>query len=423
MTAIHRAPRIGRALAAGALLGLVGCHQVPSRLDRASIRSWRQDPGASGGNVTPAQEADVQISLGRVAERQGDVEQAMAAYKAALSRDSRRADAYLRLAILNDQQGKFRESAELYRKALALRPGDAEIFCDMGYSFYLQRRWAEADANLKQAIALNPDLQRAHNNLALLLMRDNRREEALAEFRKGGSSPSQAHMNLAFALTMDQRWESAREEYERALALDPASPLAKERLGQLKALIAKREKPREATPPATTVLTTAVDGPSSRPDSPTVRAVTAASLDLSGQVSRPKPPRDPRVVTTAMNVKTRPRTTTRLDPPPLPAEETGPTDFWSRVDRDDAKAARLAAPSQVRRSAGPIAGAAPSWAGNSARPTTSVSTPRPVKNATATSTGAPDRTASTPASSRPANRQSREEATRPDPADAPPPSP
>ena len=112
---------------------------------------------STGGKpITPAQEADVQITMGRVAEKQGDIEQAMAAYRGALTRDDHRADAHLRLAVLHDKQGKFRESAELYKKALALRPGDAEIYCDMGYSFYLQRRWAEAEMNLRQAIAVNP---------------------------------------------------------------------------------------------------------------------------------------------------------------------------------------------------------------------------------------------------------------------------
>ena len=167
----------------------------------------------------------------------------------------------LRLAVLHDKQGKFRESAELYRKALALQPGDPDIFCDMGYSFYLQRRWAEAEMNLRQSIAINPDHQRAHNNLALLLVRDNRLEDALAEFRKAGSDPVQAHMNLAFALTIDQRWESARAEYQRALAIDPSCQLAKDRLDQLNALVAKMEKPRDVLPQDPHVLVTSAGGP------------------------------------------------------------------------------------------------------------------------------------------------------------------
>jgi len=223
------------------LIGLAGCQQVPSRPAAPPPLGWGSEPKGGGTTVTPAQEADVQISMGRAAEQQGDLDQAMAAYRAALDRDRRRADAYARMAILNDKQGKFHESADLYRKALALRPGDPDIFCDMGYSFYLQRRWAEAEINLRQSIALNPEHRRAHNNLALLMVRDSRLDDALAEFAKAGSDPVRAHMNLAFALTTDQRWELARAEYQRALALDPSCQLAKARLDQLNTLVAKRE--------------------------------------------------------------------------------------------------------------------------------------------------------------------------------------
>jgi Tfp pilus assembly protein PilF len=207
----------------------------------------------------------VYVSLGRVSEQQGDLEQAMAAYQAALRRDNRRADAYVRLAVLHDKQGKFRESAEFYRKALQLRPGDAEIFSDMGYSLYLQRRWAEAEMNLRQAIAVNPEFPRAHNNLALLLARDNRLDEALAEFRKAGNKLAEAHLNLAFALTMDQHWGPARAEYERALALDPASAKAKARVAELNALLAKLEDPsRKRGTQDKALMTTAATVPQPR---------------------------------------------------------------------------------------------------------------------------------------------------------------
>ena len=238
----------------------------------------------------------------------------MAAYRTALDRDKSRADAYARLAILHDKQGKFRESADLYRKALALRPGDPDIFCDMGYSFYLQRRWAEAEMNLRQSLAVNPEHRRAHNNLALLLVRDNRLGDALAEFGKAGSDPVQAHMNLAFALTIDQRWESARAEYQCALALDPSSQLAKARLDELNNLLAKREPAAPAPdgarrdPPLLTAAT-ATAAPTARrgPDGPTAAAP-------------PRPHRNPpRPAPGATRRCSRPR----RSPPPL-RRGTGP---------------------------------------------------------------------------------------------------
>ena len=372
MTGLRRTPRIGKVLAAGALIGLAGCHQVPSRPGAPSPLGFGNEPKGGGTTITPAQEADVQISMGRVAEQQGDLDQAMAAYRAALDRDKSRADAYARLAILHDKQGKFRESADLYRKALALRPGDPDIFCDMGYSFYLQRRWAEAEMNLRQSLAVNPEHRRAHNNLALLLVRDNRLGDALAEFGKAGSDPVQAHMNLAFALTIDQRWESARAEYQRALALDPSSQLAKARLDELNNLLAKREPAAPAPDgarrdPALLTAATATAAPTARrgPDGTTAAATPPQSAPSGAR-------RDPALLTTTAVSPSPPqgyRPRTRVAIPSVPAEDGAMQRLWATADsasgapptpRPDARARNTAptAPPQ-RRDSHPQPDAAP----------------------------------------------------------------
>src|SRR5262249_46912054 len=150
------------------------------------------------------------------------------------------------------------------------QPGDAEVYCDMGYSFYLQRRWAESEMNLRQALAVNPDHQRAHNNLALVLVRNDRLEDALAGFRKGGSDPVQAPNNLALAWTLDRRWDAARAEYQRVLELDPTSKVAKARLDQLKGLVAKLEPTRAGALHGPELLTSSTGAPRPRPAVPSL---------------------------------------------------------------------------------------------------------------------------------------------------------
>ncbi len=260
---MNRMPRVryARGIAAIVVACLAGC-QYPDH------RPWpRRDPSPGGGltsRITAAQEADVQIALGRAAERRGDVDQAMAAYADALKRDRRRADACQRLAILHDGRGEFRQSADLYRQAIEASPGNAEIFCDMGYSLYLQRRWAESEQNLRQAIALDPGSARAHNNLGLVLGIDRRAEEAVAEFRKAGNDEAAARNNLALALTLDGRWDEARAQYQRALAANPAAPEARDRLKELDVLVA-RAAPRPGAAKDDRLITASATAPSPRP--------------------------------------------------------------------------------------------------------------------------------------------------------------
>ena len=220
---------LGMAFVACGALVVAGCQQLHLSRTAATKKAASETPEPQA-NLTAAQQADMQIAMGRMTENQGDLVGAMASYREALGRDQKSAEAHTRMAVVHDKQGEFRESAELYRKALKLSPGNPDIYCDMGYSFYLQRRWAEAEMNLRQAIALNANLARAHNNLAMLLVRDMRIDAALEEFRKGGSDEASAHANVAFVLTTENRLEEARKYYEFALAANPSSKEIKDRL-------------------------------------------------------------------------------------------------------------------------------------------------------------------------------------------------
>jgi Tfp pilus assembly protein PilF len=224
----------------------------------------------------------MQVALGRVAERRGDPEQAMAAYQEALKRDKRRSDAYQRLAVLHDRKGEFRQSAELYRQALEADPGNPDIYCDQGYSLYLQRRWADAEMSMRQAIVLRPEDARAHNNLGLILAHDHRDSEAVAEFRKAGASRADAHNNMAFALTTEGRWPDARAQYRLALAADPTSERARVRLRELDTLLAKADSNRSAAPQLAKVETR-------RPATPHDSRLVPASATAPAPSPSPRP--------------------------------------------------------------------------------------------------------------------------------------
>jgi Tfp pilus assembly protein PilF len=294
MTVIDRITRLG-ALAVGGACCLVGCHELPKNAASNSGAYSSPSPGRDA-KLTNAQLADMQIAMGRVSERQGDLATAMASYDEAVKRDGSRSDAYVRMAVVHDRQGEFRESADLYRQALKLSPGSPDIYCDMGYSLYLQRRWAEAEMNLRQAIALDSKHARAHNNLALVLAQNGALNDALAEFHKGGSNGASAHANVGFVMTMQRRWDDARAQYKLALAADPSSAELNIRLRQLDILAAKLDPSREkiAGTQDARVMTASADiaQQSSRPTSvSTSQTAPSEALRPSSDVPRPIIPR------------------------------------------------------------------------------------------------------------------------------------
>jgi Flp pilus assembly protein TadD len=217
---------------------MAGCQHFGTPSARMVNKTPLEEPTP---RITARQTADVQVALGQTLEKAGDTEKAVAAYLQAEKSDSKRPDAYWRLAVLYDRQGKFAESARQYRRAFELGPPNAELYCDLGYSMYLQRCWAEAEGNLQQAISMNSDLARAHNNLALVLARTDRPDEALRQFALGGANPADAHVNLALTLALDGHFDEARQHYRQALAANPSSTGARDGLRQLDRLMAHKQ--------------------------------------------------------------------------------------------------------------------------------------------------------------------------------------
>lgn len=219
------------------MIVVAGCQHFRSENQQSSL----SPPKIRGRDVKPSlsQQADLQVSMGKLFEQQGDFDRAMVAYRFSLQQDPRRSDAYLRLAILHDRRGEFVKSEELYRQAIENSPGNPDIFCCVGYSYYVQQRWQEAEINLRQAIAINSNHRRSHNNLGMVLARTDRSDEAFEQFRLAGCDHVDSLMNMAFAKTLDGHWDDARHNYQLALAHDPASDDVKKALNNLDGTMAR----------------------------------------------------------------------------------------------------------------------------------------------------------------------------------------
>ncbi len=135
------------------------------------------------------------------------------------------------------QAGYWRDSLTLFQHAIRIDAGNFVAYNNAGTYYASIHDDAEAAGYFREALRLNPSYQ-SHYNLAGVLARLGRTDEAIANFRraidlKPGFAP--AHGNLALALAAAGRYEEAAGQLELARALDPRAPIVHYNLGMVAA--------------------------------------------------------------------------------------------------------------------------------------------------------------------------------------------
>ena len=194
-----------------------------------------EDPVHTASRLTGSQVSDIQISLCRTLEQQGNLERARDGYRKLLQSDPKSSVAAWRLAVIHDRLGEIDKSEPFYRQAVEADAKNVELLADYGYSLYLKRRWAESEKILSEARRLEPKNARVQNNLGLLLAQTDRSEDALAAFRRAGCREAEAQSNLGLVLAINGRDESARKAFEKSLAIRGDGKTAKQGLTALQA--------------------------------------------------------------------------------------------------------------------------------------------------------------------------------------------
>jgi serine/threonine-protein kinase len=124
----------------------------PARLE--AQRAEAQEALRLQPNLPQAHEA-----AGWVHYVEGDFEEALREYEAALEGLPNDAEIVARIGYTHRRLGHWPEVFEAYEKAIQLNPRNATLFYDLGgHSFAANRRYAEAVAAYDRAFALAPDL-------------------------------------------------------------------------------------------------------------------------------------------------------------------------------------------------------------------------------------------------------------------------
>jgi protein O-GlcNAc transferase len=118
--------------------------------------------------LEPQRAAAVHHNLGVLAYQTGDMETAVAEFKAALEADPNDPDShyqlgatYLQIAVSNSDLTYLQQAEVEFKRALELAPGKPEALVGLGTLYLNQNKIAEATKLLEQAVQSNPEMREA----------------------------------------------------------------------------------------------------------------------------------------------------------------------------------------------------------------------------------------------------------------------
>jgi protein O-GlcNAc transferase len=160
--------------------------------------------------------------------------QAIASYRAALSRRWVDPQTHCELGLALIESGLPDEAVASFRTALAQRQNFPEAWCELGRALLADSKRDEAIDALRKALEQNPTMAAAYFYLGSALQQAGHFAEAIVSFRMASilrpDSP-EAHYNLGMALAAQGGWEQAIEAYRAALKLRPVYAEAYNNLG------------------------------------------------------------------------------------------------------------------------------------------------------------------------------------------------
>ena len=173
-------------------------------------------------------------NLGTELRSLGRTDEALEAYRGALTVDPGFASAYHNIAAILEEFGRQEEALEHFRLALEIEPQRAWRHFNLANCLAKLDRLDEAVEEYHVALRLEPDNYDAHFRLATVLMMRGSPAEAIKEYRRATQADPRkprAHYHLGLALRRRGRLEEAASAFRGALEADPGHLDARNDLG------------------------------------------------------------------------------------------------------------------------------------------------------------------------------------------------
>lgn len=176
----------------------------------------------------------------------GQIDQAKAAYEAALALDPGFAAAHIGLGTVLAAQGQLQAAEERFRHAIEIDPSLPQGHNNLGRLYAARGSLPQAAESYRAALRANPEFAMGHYNLGSALAGMSHISDAihhLEEATRLDSEFAPAHYDLGILYARSGRVMEAIERYQRTLAIDPRQANALNNWG---AALARQGQRKEA---------------------------------------------------------------------------------------------------------------------------------------------------------------------------------
>ena len=174
--------------------------------------------------------SDVQTALGDLYSAKGDIAKARASYERAVEATPHAVGALVGLVRIDLAQKKNSAARSRVELALKQAPDDVQLLALAGRTFAATGDRAQAEATFRRILELDAANMDAYASLSLLLLEEQRLDEAKAEYEAAAKGQPRAAVvsatMIGTILTLQGKHDEAREQYKKALELDPRAAVA-----------------------------------------------------------------------------------------------------------------------------------------------------------------------------------------------------
>ena len=187
----------------------------------------RQQRRASNKQQKSADKAAHYGSLGVELAGQRNIEEAISAFRKAISFDPAYTNAHYCLGTLLSGQGQADDAIASFRMALDLQPDHFDSLFNMANALQMLGDFVQAEVTYRNAIAVNPHHAGAYDNLGNTLKAQGKLVEALSAYEQATTVDpnfANAYYNLGVLQMEQARPENAISSFRHALTLAPDHP-------------------------------------------------------------------------------------------------------------------------------------------------------------------------------------------------------